>query len=43
MDKKSNENKVFKMFFQKFKDHTENTKIIVNINIFYEYSGRKLE
>ena len=36
MDKKSNKKKVFKMFFRKVKEHTENTEIKVNIDIFYE-------
>jgi hypothetical protein len=36
MDKKSNENKVFKMFSRKAKEYTENTAIKVNIDIFYE-------
>ncbi len=36
MDKKSNENKVFKLFSRIAKVHTENTEIKVNIDIFYE-------
>jgi len=36
IDKKSNKNKVFKLFSRKFKEHTENTEIKVNIDIFYE-------
>ena len=36
MDKKSNENKVLKMFSLKAKEHTENKKIEENIDIFYE-------
>ena len=36
MDKKYNENKVFKMFSWKAKEHTDNTEIKVNIDIFYE-------
>ncbi len=36
IDKKSNKNKVFKMFFRKVKGHTENKEIKVNIDIFYE-------
>jgi hypothetical protein len=36
IDKKSNKNKVFKMFFRKVREHTENTKVKVNIDIFYE-------
>ncbi len=36
MDKKSNKKKVFKMFFRKVKEHTENTEIKVNIDIFYK-------
>ena len=36
MDKKSNEKKVFKLFSRKAKEHTENTEIKVNIDIFYE-------
>jgi len=36
VDKKSNKNKVFKMFFRKVKKYTENTEIKVNIDIFYE-------
>jgi len=38
MDKKSNANKVFKMFSRKTKEHTENKKIKANIDIFYELS-----
>jgi len=36
MDKKSNENKIFKMFSQKAKEHTESKEIKANIDIFYE-------
>jgi len=36
MEKKSNKNKVLKTFFRKGKEHTENTEIKVNIDIFYE-------
>ncbi len=36
LDKKSNENKVFKMFSLKAKDHIENIEIKANIDIFYE-------
>ena len=36
MDKKSNKNKIFKLFSQKAKEQTENTEIKININIFYE-------
>ncbi len=36
MDKKSNENKVFKMFSRKAKEPTENKGIKANIDIFYE-------
>jgi len=36
IDKKSNKNKVVKIFFRKVKEHTENTEIKVNIDIFYE-------
>ena len=36
MDKKSNENKVFKMFSRKAREHTENKEIKANIDIFYE-------
>jgi hypothetical protein len=36
MDKKSNENKVFKMFSRKAKEYTENKEIEANIYIFYE-------
>ncbi len=36
LDKKSNKNKVFEMFFRKVKEHTENTEIKINIDIFYE-------
>ena len=35
-EKKSNANKVFKLFSRKAKEHTENTEIKVNIDIFYE-------
>ena len=35
-DKKSNRNKVFKLFFRKVKEHIENTEIKANIDIFYE-------
>ncbi len=41
MNKKSNENKVFKMFSRKAKEHTENKEIKVNIDIFYELSRLK--
>jgi hypothetical protein len=36
MDKKSNKNKVFKMFSRKAMEHTENIEIKTNIDIFYE-------
>jgi hypothetical protein len=36
VNKKSNDNKVFKVFSRKAKEHTENTEIKVNIDIFYE-------
>ena len=36
IDKISNKNKVFRMFFRKVKEHTEKTEIKVNIDIFYE-------
>ena len=36
MDKKSNENKVLKMFSRKAKEHTEIIEIKANIDIFYE-------
>ena len=36
IDKKSNDNKVFNQFLQKTKEHTENTEIKANIDIFYE-------
>ena len=36
MNKKSNENNVFKMFSRKVKKHAENTEIKLNIDIFYE-------
>jgi len=36
MDKKSNDNKIFKLFSQKANEYTENTEIKININIFYE-------
>ena len=36
IDKKSINNKVFKMFFRKVKELTENTEIKMNIDIFYE-------
>jgi len=36
VDKKSNDNKVFKLFSRKAKEYTENTEIKVNIDIFYE-------
>ncbi len=36
MDKKSSDNKVFKLFSRKTKEHRENTEIKVNIDIFYE-------
>jgi len=36
VDKKSNDNNGFKLFFLKVKEHTENTEIKVNIDIFYE-------
>jgi len=39
MDKKSNENKIFKLFSQKAKEHKDNTEINVNIDIFYENIG----
>jgi len=41
MDKKSNDNKVFNMFLRKVKEHTENTEIKVNIDIFYELFRKK--
>ena len=36
MDKKSNKNIVFKLFFSKEKEHTENTESKISIDIFYE-------
>jgi len=36
VDKKSNDNKFFKLFSRKAKEHNENTGIKVNIDIFYE-------
>ena len=36
MDKKSNGNSVLKLFSRKVKEHTENSEIKVNIDIFYE-------
>ena len=36
MKKKSNENKVFKLFYRKAKEHTENTEIKGDLDIFYE-------
>ncbi len=41
MDKKSNENKVFKLFSRKAKEHTKNGEIKVNIDIFYELFREK--
>jgi len=43
MDKKSNENKVFKMLSRKAKKHTEHTEIKANIDIFYELFRLKYE
>jgi len=42
MDKKSNENKIFKLFFRRAKEHTENTEIKVNIDIFMNFSGKEM-
>ncbi len=36
MNEKSNENKGLRIFSQKAEEHTENTEIKVNIDIFYE-------
>jgi len=41
VDKKSNDNKVFKLLSRKAKEHTENTEIKVNIDIFYELFREK--
>ena len=35
-EKKSNANKVFKLFSRKAKEHTENTEIKGDVDIFYE-------
>jgi len=39
MDKKSNENKVLKMFFRKAKEYTENTGIKETSTFFMNSSG----
>ena len=36
MNRKSTKIKIFKLFSRKAKEHTENTEIKVNIDIFYE-------